>query len=153
VSEVDAIPERVVVYVTRGDTLLVFAHRGDPRPGIQVPAGHLDAGEAPADGAVREVMEETGVSCRVVRVLDTIDQHQLDGALRRNHFVHATTDEPRELWTHVGTGGGLDDGMAFDCGFLELEHAPHVLGARQSACLDQLGRDQAVAATSVRRSL
>jgi 8-oxo-dGTP pyrophosphatase MutT (NUDIX family) len=139
VSDHGEVPARVVVYVTRGDTLLVFAHRGDPRPGIQVPAGHLEPGELPAAGAVREVMEETGVACRVVRELDVVDQHQLDGALRRNHFIHATTEDERELWTHVGTGGGLDDGVEFDCGFVELEHAPFILGGRQSACLALLG--------------
>lgn len=134
----DRLPERVVVYVTRGDSLLVFAHRGDPRPGIQVPAGHLEPHESPEQGAEREVLEETGVSCSVVARLGTIDQRQLDGALRRNHFVHAVTSEARDLWTHVGTGGGLDDGLEFDCGFTPLAHAPNVIGANQAVCLPRL---------------
>jgi ADP-ribose pyrophosphatase YjhB (NUDIX family) len=122
--------------VTRGDTLLVFAHRGDPRPGIQVPAGHVDDGESIVDAAVREVSEETGVACEVERVLGVLDQPQLDGEVRRNHFVLATTSETRDLWSHVGTGGGLDDGLTFDCGFVSLDHAPFILCARQSAFVE-----------------
>ena len=53
--------ERVVVYVERGDGLLVFDHRDDSEAGTQVPAGGIDAGEDLADAVRREVLEETGV--------------------------------------------------------------------------------------------
>jgi ADP-ribose pyrophosphatase YjhB (NUDIX family) len=38
-----------------------------------LPKGHLEAGEAPQEAAVREVAEETGIQGRVVGELGTID--------------------------------------------------------------------------------
>ena len=38
--------DRVVAYVTRGDRLLVFRHTMYPEAGVQVPAGHSEAGRA-----------------------------------------------------------------------------------------------------------
>ena len=38
-----------------------------------LPKGHLEEGEAPADAAVREVAEETGIEGHVVATLGTVD--------------------------------------------------------------------------------
>jgi len=51
-----------VVYDDRGHILLV--RRGD-NGRWSVPAGMIDPGEQPAQAAVREVLEETGVHCEV----------------------------------------------------------------------------------------
>jgi ADP-ribose pyrophosphatase YjhB (NUDIX family) len=49
--------------VHRGRVLLLF----HPKIGIWLPpGGHIEAGELPDDAAVREVLEETGVRCRLV---------------------------------------------------------------------------------------
>ena len=53
--------DKVVVYITRGDLLLVFTHPDFPEAGLQVPAGTVEVGEAPADAARREAHEETGL--------------------------------------------------------------------------------------------
>jgi 8-oxo-dGTP pyrophosphatase MutT (NUDIX family) len=55
--------EKVCVFVmrdgARGKEVLLFEH---PSAGIQVPAGTVELGESPAEAAVREVREETGLA-------------------------------------------------------------------------------------------
>ena len=54
--------EKVVIYITQGDKLLVFRHTQYPQAGIQVPAGTVKAGEDLRHAAFREAHEETGLS-------------------------------------------------------------------------------------------
>ena len=72
--------------VVRGDEVLLIA----PRPGRwQLPKGHVEPGEGPAEAAVREVREETGVTGRVVAPLPTIDySYEVDRRLR----IHKRVD-------------------------------------------------------------
>ncbi len=51
------------------------------------PGGGLDVGESPAQGTVREVLEETGVSCEPV-VLVGINDSRLYGTRSRHHLYH-----------------------------------------------------------------
>jgi 8-oxo-dGTP pyrophosphatase MutT (NUDIX family) len=55
--------EKVTALITRdgvdGPELLLFQHTS---AGIQIPAGSIDPGEAPADAALREAAEETGLT-------------------------------------------------------------------------------------------
>jgi 8-oxo-dGTP pyrophosphatase MutT (NUDIX family) len=55
--------EKVTIFVTRGagaaSEMLVFRHG---RSGVQVPAGTVEAGEAPEVAAIRELAEETGLT-------------------------------------------------------------------------------------------
>jgi len=44
------ITEKVVAYITQGDRPLVFSHPLCPEAGVQVPAGTIEEGEAPALG-------------------------------------------------------------------------------------------------------
>jgi 8-oxo-dGTP pyrophosphatase MutT (NUDIX family) len=53
--------EKVIIYITRGERLLVFTHPDFPEAGLQVPAGTIEPGETPADAARREASEETGL--------------------------------------------------------------------------------------------
>lgn len=58
--------EKVLVYVTRGEDLLVLEHTADyPDAGVQVPAGGVDLGESPEAAATRELFEERGLTARV----------------------------------------------------------------------------------------
>ena len=54
--------ERVIVYIVRGDRLVVFVHEDDEDPllesGLQVPGGTIEPGETPAEAALREAREE-----------------------------------------------------------------------------------------------
>lgn len=132
--------ERVVVYVLAGnDRLLVFAHRGDPTCGVQVPAGGIEPGEDVLDAAVREVHEETGVACKAPELLAVVDQDMPLRGRYRNHFVVARTNvSPERRWTHMVTGTGSDASLEFDCAFADLRLAELILGPVQSACVDQL---------------
>lgn len=71
--------------VVRGGQVLLIA----PREGRwQLPKGHLEAGEAPEQTAVREVREETGVHGRVVAPLPSIDySYEVDRRIRITKHV------------------------------------------------------------------
>lgn len=63
----EAVPDvpvrrKAFAYITSGARLLVFTHPDFPEAGIQVPAGTMDPGENPADAALREATEETGLT-------------------------------------------------------------------------------------------
>ena len=72
--------------MVRGGEVLLIA----PRAGRwQLPKGHVERGEAPAEAAVREVREETGVLARVLAPLPSIDYtYDVEGRLR----VHKRVD-------------------------------------------------------------
>ena len=55
----------------RGRVLLIRARDLRNQPVWTLPKGTLDPGESSADAALREVREETGYRCEVVRELDT----------------------------------------------------------------------------------
>ncbi|MDR2378930.1 MAG: NUDIX hydrolase [Bifidobacteriaceae bacterium] len=53
-----------------------------------LPKGHLEAGESPAQAAVREIREETGISGQVVKRLGVIDYWFLGEGHRVHKIVH-----------------------------------------------------------------
>jgi 8-oxo-dGTP pyrophosphatase MutT (NUDIX family) len=92
--------------VVRGDEVLLIATAGGRR--WQLPKGHLEAGEVPAQAAVREVREETGVTGSIVAPLSGVDYTFLERGKRRirkhvDYFLLAyesgseTDFEPREV--------------------------------------------------------
>ena len=52
-----------------------------------LPGGALEVGETPAAGTVREVLEETGVSCEAVKMVGVFDS-RLCGSVTRHHLYH-----------------------------------------------------------------
>jgi len=54
--------EKAVCLVLDGSRLLVFDHPDVPEAGVQLPAGGVEPGETPAQAAVRELREESGLS-------------------------------------------------------------------------------------------
>jgi 8-oxo-dGTP diphosphatase len=76
--------QRVAAYglVQRdGDVLLVRLTELTPVPGSwSLPGGGIDHGEHPAAAVVRELFEETGLSGRVVELLD-VDSHVRENAI------------------------------------------------------------------------
>jgi 8-oxo-dGTP pyrophosphatase MutT (NUDIX family) len=67
--------------VVRSNEVLLISTAGGRR--WQLPKGHLEPGEQPAEAAVREVREETGVTGRVVAPLPGIDYAFVERGLRR----------------------------------------------------------------------
>ena len=59
--------DKAVAYITCDGKLLVFDHPGIPETGTQVPAGTIAPGEPPAEAAMREAFEETGLTSLVMR--------------------------------------------------------------------------------------
>lgn len=83
--------------------VLSFLH---PLAGRQFIKGTLEAGEAPADGARRELQEESGLCLNVSPILLGYD---LVGSpsLRWNFYAFATSGLP-DSWSHwTEDGGGL----------------------------------------------
>ena len=90
----------------RGDEVLLIATAGGRR--WQLPKGHLEAGELPAEAAVREVREETGVTGSIVAPLSGVDYTFLERGRHRikkhvDYFLLAYESgseadfEPREV--------------------------------------------------------
>ncbi len=50
-----------------------------------MPGGALEVGETPAEGVIREALEETGIHCQVVSLVGVFDS-RLCGALSRHHL-------------------------------------------------------------------
>jgi 8-oxo-dGTP pyrophosphatase MutT (NUDIX family) len=67
--------------VMRGDEVLLIATAGGRR--WQLPKGHLEAGELPAEAAVREVREETGVTGTIVAALSGVDYTFVERGVHR----------------------------------------------------------------------
>ena len=101
----------------RGPEVCVFAH---PLSGVQLPAGTLEQGEEPADGARREAYEETGLDeLTLVRQVAAVPARMPGAGLR--HFVHFTTDRPTpDNWWVVTPDGG---GLCWRCHWLPLDRA------------------------------
>lgn len=54
-----------------------------------MPGGALEVGETPAEGVVREALEETGVRCRAVSLVGVFDS-RLCGTVSRHHLYQFT---------------------------------------------------------------
>jgi len=79
----------VLAIVMRGDSVLVVRRANPPMPGRWgFPGGVLELGETVAQGAMRELFEETGVKAEAVgplTVIDTIDRDSAGGV--RYHYT------------------------------------------------------------------
>jgi ADP-ribose pyrophosphatase YjhB (NUDIX family) len=67
----------VGVVIETGGQLLLIRRANDPERGKwTLPAGFVDAGEDPAAAAVREVLEETGLSVEITSLFDVLGRGQ-----------------------------------------------------------------------------
>jgi 8-oxo-dGTP diphosphatase len=97
----------VLAVVLRGEKALVARRANPPMPGRWgFPGGVLELGETVAAGAMRELLEETGVVAEpagVLTVLDTIDRDE-QGRVRYHYALVAV----RGVW-RSGEGVAGDD--------------------------------------------
>jgi 8-oxo-dGTP pyrophosphatase MutT (NUDIX family) len=102
-----SIPEhtKAITYITSRGRLLVFRHTNFPEAGIQVPAGSVEAGEDPANTAMREAEEETGLtglsmsSCLGTDLVRVSINGQTVNLQRYFYHLHAPDMVP-ERWIH-----------------------------------------------------
>jgi ADP-ribose pyrophosphatase YjhB (NUDIX family) len=88
-----------------------------------MPGGALEVGETPAQGVVREALEETGVACQAVALAGVFDS-RLCGTLSRHHLYQFVflcrplADQPPGPASHahevLGTGWFAEDALPAD---------------------------------------
>ena len=128
----------------RGRTMLAAIRpRGKPEGVWALPKGNIDPGESPAETAVREVREETGVESRLVEKLGDVRYvYTRRGGARIFKVVSFFL-----LRAGRGRIGEIDESMRIEVAearWLPLEEAPSLLaygGEREMAAkaLERLG--------------
>ncbi|RZJ27737.1 MAG: NUDIX domain-containing protein [Brevundimonas sp.] len=69
----------VGVVCLRGDEVLLIRRGKPPRMGEwSLPGGRIEPGERALDAALRELLEETGVTARITGLLDVVDGLLID---------------------------------------------------------------------------
>lgn len=118
----------VICYITRGSEILTFS--GHPDGGIGVPAGGIEEGETPPEAAIREILEESGLSLETFVYLGQQEyyfkgQHPENGLplefWEDRYYYAFETLEPRDSWDWVVSDGVGDKGRVFQHSFVPLE--------------------------------
>ena len=99
----------------RGAEVLLIRRGTPPRAGEwSIPGGRLENGEAPADAALRELREETGVTARLLGLIEIVDA--VIGEPERLYLLH----DYAAVWTG-GEPVAADD--ASEAVFVSFEEA------------------------------
>ena len=127
----------VLVRVVRGRPMVAAIRpRGKPAGVWALPKGLVDPGESPAETALREVLEETGVTGRLVQKLGDVKYVYSRGGDRIFKIVSFYL-----LRAGRGRIGEIDEAMRLEVAearWLPLEEAPRLLayrGEREMATL------------------
>ena len=126
---------KVAAYITWHDRLLVFRQPASPEAGVQVPAGTLEPGEAPAHAVLREAREETGLAClRPSSYLGQNDSTFKDGdgqtVTVHRHFYHLRfCGQAPERWQHWEStpSGGVTGPILFELWWASYQEAEALL--------------------------
>jgi 8-oxo-dGTP diphosphatase len=127
-------PEPVVAAIVISDLGVLIARRNDGKPPWTFIAGKIEPGESPADAAVREVKEETGLRIRAGgvigrRVHPRTGRTMVYMAARPTHGTEVTVGDPEELaevrWVSFEEADSLTGGTIFEP---VRQHLRHMLG-------------------------
>jgi len=132
----------VLAYITYEQRLLVFEQPDFPDAGVQVPGGTLEPGESPAEGALREAFEETGLQgLRLVRFLGVQLYAASDGrTLQRHYFQLAPSAPPPSEWEHWEQSPSTGEPpIRLRLRWVSLDAVPPLAGGRD-ALLGELAR-------------
>lgn len=137
--------EKVVVYVTQADQLLVFRHTEYPEAGFQVPAGTVKPGEALETAALRETVEETGLAAADFKLWarlgsDTIQTPPGGTAIRRHCYHFEFLGNTPETWIHAETdpSDGSSAPIEFELTWVTYPDEVPTLAGNQGAWLNRL---------------
>ncbi|MBI1279505.1 MAG: NUDIX domain-containing protein [Anaerolineaceae bacterium] len=138
---------KVLAYVTYGNRLLVFTHTDSPEAGIQVPGGSVEPDEPLDEAALREAVEETGLTNLRPGVFLGDDRRDRSiygmDEIHHRHFYHVYCDEfPQETWRHYEyTASDRPAGhepIPFDFYWVNLPDGASQLSYNQDAFIPQL---------------
>ena len=131
---------RAFCYITRpgskGLELLVFRHDDQYlNAGIQTPGGTIEDGEGVLEGAIREAIEESGLSefGELRQIGFELFEHS-EGKVECYHVHLPLLGQAPDSWTHTVSAGTDDQGMCFHyfwLGFAEAKAQvwPHMVQA------------------------
>jgi 8-oxo-dGTP diphosphatase len=126
--------DKAFAYITSEGRLLVFEHVAFPEAGIQVPAGTILVGEAPALAAVREAKEETGLDqfagVEFIGISEVDARPYGKDEMHRRHFFHLPLrGSAPERWRHHERHAAEGDGspIEFELFWISLEEADKCL--------------------------
>jgi 8-oxo-dGTP pyrophosphatase MutT (NUDIX family) len=118
---------KAIAYITQQTRLLVFRHLDAPEAGLQAPAGSIRAGEDPADAALREAQEETGL--RHLRLAGLLGITRRDmrpwgiAEIHERHFYHLRCQEAtpeRWLSCEADPSDGSPGPIRLECSWVDL---------------------------------
>src|SRR5689334_18782417 len=97
--------QKVLIYITRKNKLLVFEHPFSPEAGIQVPGGTMEPDEKPENAALREAREETNLTALKLHAFLGVQQRDMSdfGAdeIHYRYFYHVLCQQDTpETWDH-----------------------------------------------------
>jgi 8-oxo-dGTP pyrophosphatase MutT (NUDIX family) len=130
--------EKVYAYITRQlrdrQELLVFSYVDEPESGTQVPGGSLEPGETPAEGALREVREEAGLTApSIIRHIGSFEWYcEPHQQMHLRHIYHVDAGQPLpEQWDVTIRSGDEDNGMRLRWRWMDLREATTSLFGEQ----------------------
>jgi 8-oxo-dGTP diphosphatase len=117
--------EAAGVVVFRNGEVLLIRRGAPPRQGEwSLPGGRLEKGEAPMQAALRELTEETGVTARLLGLIEIVDS--VMGEPERLYLLH----DYAALWIS-GEPVAADDASA--AGFFPVEQAIDMVSWSETA--------------------